>query len=251
MPDLVEQTHDLLETLDDASVDALTEIEAASLIESLREVVRRHDHRYYVEDTPLIPDAEYDRLYQALEQLEEAFPSLRAEDSPTQRVGGDPIDAFEKHEHPRPLLSLSNAFDEGDLRDWYDRCQRLLRSRFGDVEPTLVAELKIDGLAVALTYEDGALEVAATRGNGQVGENITHNIRTVHRIPLRIPAGGQTDRPAPDRIEVRGEVFMRKTEFDTYDTDWNSEAYMTVSGQNSNNSVRVPNSFMKAVVRMC
>ncbi|MFP4229256.1 MAG: NAD-dependent DNA ligase LigA [Salinivenus sp.] len=214
MTDLIEKTHALLDTLDEASLEDLTEIEAASLIESLREVVRRHDHHYYVEDNPLVPDAEYDRLYRALERLEEAFPALRTEDSPTQRVGGDPIDAFDKHEHPRPLLSLSNAFDAGDLRDWYDRCQRLLRGRFGDVDPTLVAELKIDGLAVALTYEEGTLEVAATRGDGQVGEDITHNIRTVHRIPLHIPAGGETHRPVPDRIEVRGEVFMRKSEFE-------------------------------------
>ena len=214
MPDLVEKTHDLLETLEGRPLTSLEHEEAAPLVDALRAVVRRHDHRYYVEDNPIIPDAEYDRLYRALKTLETEFPALRTHDSPTQRVGGEPIDAFEKHEHPEPLLSLSNAFDEGDLRDWYDRCQRLLKDRYGAVEPSLVAELKIDGLAVALTYEQGRLAVAATRGNGSVGENITHNIRTVHRIPLRIPAGEDNGRQPPERIEVRGEVFMRKSEFE-------------------------------------
>ena len=214
MTDLVETTHDLLEALEGRSVETLTEEEAAPLIETLRAVVRRHDHRYYVEDNPIIPDAEYDRLYRALQTLEAEFPGLQTDDSPTQRVGGEPIDAFDKHEHPEPLLSLSNAFNEEDLRDWYDRCQRLLKPEYGAVEPALVAELKIDGLAVALTYEQGRLAVAATRGNGSVGENITHNIRTVHRIPLRIPAGVDNGQQPPERIEVRGEVFMRKSEFD-------------------------------------
>ncbi len=214
MTDLVEKTHDLLEALEERPPTARTKEEAAPLVDTLRAVVRRHDHRYYVEDTPVIPDAEYDRLYRALETLEAEFPALQTPDSPTQRVGGEPIDAFEKHEHPEPLLSLSNAFDEGDLRDWYERCQRRLADRYGAVDPTLVAELKIDGLAVALTYEQGQLAVAATRGNGSVGENITHNIRTVHRIPLRIPAGADNGPQPPERIEVRGEVFMRKSEFE-------------------------------------
>lgn len=214
MTNLVEKTHELLNNLDGHDLSDLPLSEAEPLVERLRTVVRQHDHRYYVEDQPLIPDAEYDRLYRGLQTLEEAFPSLRSEDSPTQRVGGAPIDSFEKHEHPEPLLSLSNAFDGQDLRDWYDRCQRMLEGAFGAVEPRLVAELKIDGLAVALTYEEGQLQVAATRGDGQVGENITHNIRTVHRIPLRIPAGTANGRQAPKRIEVRGEVFMRKSEFE-------------------------------------
>ena len=223
MTDLVEQTHALLDVLKDQSPASLSEEEARPLVDTLRTIVRRHDHRYYVEDAPLIPDAEYDRLHRALEALEEQFPALQTADSPTQRVGGEPIDAFEKHEHPEPLLSLSNAFDGGDLRDWYDRCQRLLKNRFGAVEPSLVAELKIDGLAVALTYEDGQLAVAATRGNGSVGENITHNIRTVHRIPLRIPTGANNGRPPPQRIEVRGEVFMRKSEFEALNDRLRSE----------------------------
>ncbi len=211
---LLETTRDLQEDLDGLDPDSLSREEAASLVERLREVVRGHDHRYYVQDDPLIADAEYDRLYRHLQTLERTFPSLQSPDSPTQRVGGEPIDDFEKHRHPEPLLSLSNAFDRTELREWYERCQRGLSDRFGAVEPALVAELKIDGVAMALTYEEGRLSVAATRGDGTVGEDVTHNIRTVHRIPLRIPAGSENGRPCPEHIEVRGEVFMRKSEFE-------------------------------------
>jgi DNA ligase (NAD+) len=186
---------------------------SADLVASLREVVRKHARRYYVDDDPVVSDAEYDRLFRALQTLEDAFPDLRSPTSPTQRVGGVPIDAFEKHEHPKPLLSLSNAFDGAELREWYARCQRQLADAFGTTEPAVVAELKIDGLAVALTYDHGTLEVAATRGDGETGEDITHNIRTVPRIPLRLPAGEHAPSP-PERMEVRGEVFMRKSEFD-------------------------------------
>ena len=201
---LIEETRDLLKSLDDLRVDTLSADEAQPLVERLREVVRQHDHRYYVKDDPLITDPEYDRLYQRLKELEDAFPALKTPDSPTQRVGGEPIDAFDKHEHPEPLLSLSNAFDADELREWYERCQRGLNDRFGEVEPAVTAELKIDGVAMALTYQDGQLEVAATRGNGTVGEDVTHNIRTVQRIPLRIPVAGDNGRSPPQRIEVRG-----------------------------------------------
>jgi DNA ligase (NAD+) len=211
---LLEKTRELQEALDGVEPAALADEEAASLVRRLREVVRGHDHRYYVQDDPLIADAEYDRLYRHLRDLERAFPELQSLDSPTQRVGGEPIDDFDKHTHPEPLLSLSNAFDRTELREWYERCQRGLAERFGEVEPDLVAELKIDGVAMALTYEDGRLSVAATRGDGTVGEDVTHNIRTVHRIPLRLPAGSENGRTPPDHIEVRGEVFMRKSEFE-------------------------------------
>jgi DNA ligase (NAD+) len=213
---LVEDTRELQVSLSGLLVDELSVEDARPLVERLRSVVRQHDHQYYVEDNPVIADAEYDRLYRRLKELEDAFPALRTPDSPTQRVGGEPIDDFEKHEHPEPLLSLSNAFDGTELREWYERCQRGLRDRFGTVEPAVVAELKIDGVAMALTYEEGQLTVAATRGNGVVGEDVTHNIRTVHRIPLRIPVGGANGQAPPGRIEVRGEVFMRKSEFDAF-----------------------------------
>lgn len=213
--DLIDRTRALLDTFSEGeAVDAddLHAEEASEQIDVLREVIRRHDHLYYVQDDPVITDAEYDALYRVLEGLEAAFPEFVTPDSPTQRVGGRPIDEFEKHEHPEALLSLSNAFDEGELRDWYDRCRRGLAESYGEVEPAVVAELKIDGLAVALTYEDGRLSVAATRGNGRIGENITHNVRTIHRIPMVVPVEDGPD--APERIEVRGEVFMRKSEFE-------------------------------------
>ena len=211
---LIEETRSLQDDLETFAVDSLSTATAHTLAERLRSVIRRHDHRYYVEDDPLIADAEYDRLYRTLKDLEAEFPEVRTADSPTRRVGGEPIDEFQKHEHPEPLLSLSNAFDRTELREWYERCQRGLADRFGAVEPAVVAELKIDGVAIALTYEDGELSVAATRGDGSVGEDVTHNIRTVHRIPLRIPVAPEEGETPPERVEVRGEVFMRKSEFD-------------------------------------
>ena len=213
--DLVDASTELLDALDERNLESMSREEARRLIERLREVIRHHDHRYYVLDAPVITDAEYDALYAQLEQFEAAFPELVTPDSPTQRVGGEPIDAFERVEHPEQLLSLGNAFDADALREWYARCQRGLASAFGEeMAPALTAELKIDGLAVALTYETGRLVRGATRGNGRVGEDITHNIRTIRRIPLQIPVGADNGRTPPDRIEVRGEVFMRKSEFE-------------------------------------
>jgi len=215
---LLDETRTLLDRLSSVDVDRLCHEDAEDLISALRSVVRQHDHRYYVQDDPILPDAEYDRLYRALQRLERAFPALVTEDSPTQRVGDAPIEAFDKREHPEPMLSLSNAFDADGLREWYARCQRGLADAYGAVEPAVVAELKIDGLAVALTYDNGQLDVAATRGNGEVGEDITHNIRTVHRIPLRVPPDGANNAAPPQHMEVRGEVFMRKSEFEALNT---------------------------------
>ncbi|RMH69251.1 MAG: NAD-dependent DNA ligase LigA, partial [Bacteroidetes bacterium] len=210
---LVDETQDLLAVLDERPPDAWSEDDAGPMAERLRHVLRAHNHRYYVLDDPLIADAEYDRLMGALRRLEERFPALQTPDSPTLRVGGTPLDRFEKVRHPQPLLSLSNAFTPDDLRAWYERCLRGLRPVHGeDVTPALIAELKIDGLAVALTYEGGRLTVGATRGDGQVGENITRNIQTIRAIPLRIPVGDGPE--APERLEVRGEVYLRKSAFE-------------------------------------
>jgi DNA ligase (NAD+) len=212
--DLVDASTALRNTLAERDLDAMDFDGAKPLVEQLRAIIRQHDHRYYVLDAPVITDAEYDALYTQLERLEQQFPELATADSPTQRVGGEPIDAFEKVEHPEQLLSLGNAFDADALRAWYERCQRGLAAAYGsNVSPDLTAELKIDGLAVALTYEDGHLIRGATRGNGRVGEDITHNIRTIRRIPLRIPVERSNGHTPPDRVEVRGEVFMRKSEF--------------------------------------
>jgi DNA ligase (NAD+) len=228
---LVADTEALLRRLDEGVLDEITEEDARPLVEQLAALLRGHGHRYYVLDAPVIADAEYDRLFRALQSLEARFPDLAAPDSPTRRVGGAPLDAFSKVRHPVPLLSLGNAFDADELRAWYDRVQRGLAERFGDVAPALVVEPKIDGLALALTYTDGRLSLGATRGNGRVGEDVTEHTRTVRAIPLRIPPPASDepsapaatlfdpppasdDRAAPTRIEVRGEAYMAKSTFE-------------------------------------
>jgi len=213
----MERTRALLRQLDQNGVPHADAEEAAALARQLREVVRFHDRKYYVEDAPVITDPEYDRLFHALRALEETHPELQTPESPTQRVGGEPLDAFEKVAHPEPLLSLSNAFDGQDLRDWYTRCRQGLADRLADDEPLRMStEVKLDGLAVALTYEEGRLAVAATRGDGQVGENITRNARTIRTVPLRLTAPSGEGPPLPERLEVRGEVFMRRSQFDAF-----------------------------------
>ncbi len=211
---LVEVSHEVRSAIQETPVEALSIEEAEAQAERLRALVRAHAHRYYVLDDPLLPDAEYDALYRRLEAIEERFPETRTPDSPTHRVGGAPLEAFEKVRHPERLLSLQNAFDAEEVRAWYERCQRGLRDGFGeDVQPALAAELKIDGLAVALTYEDGRLALGATRGNGRTGEDVTKNLRTNRAIPLRIPVE-KSGPEAPDKVEVRGEVFIRKSDFE-------------------------------------
>jgi DNA ligase (NAD+) len=177
--------------------------EAKQKINKLRELLNYHNHRYYVLDSPEISDAEYDKLMRELKQLEDAHPELITPDSPTQRIGAAPVTAFGVVEHPQPLLSLANAFSDEELDAWYKRASNLLGGRKTD----LVCELKIDGLAVALTYVNGLLEVGATRGDGFRGENITQNLRTIKSIPLSVP------KEAPRRFEVRGEVYLPKTGF--------------------------------------
>ncbi len=172
-------------------------------INKLRELLNYHNHRYYVLDSPEISDEEYDNLMRQLKQLEDEHPELITPDSPTQRVGAEPVAAFGIVEHPQPLLSLANAFSDAELDAWYRRVSNLLAGR----EPDLVCELKMDGLAVALTYVNGLLEVGATRGDGFRGENITRNLRTINSIPLSVP------KEAPPRFEVRGEVYLSKAGF--------------------------------------
>ena len=169
----------------------------------LRELINHHNYRYYILDSPEISDAEYDKLMLELKQLEEAHPELITRDSPTQRVGAAPVEAFGVVEHPQPLLSLANAFSNEEIEAWYRRTSNIL----GEQEPDFVCELKIDGLAVALTYVDGLLEVGATRGDGDRGENITQNLRTIKSIPLSVPE------EAPPRFEVRGEVYLSRAGF--------------------------------------
>jgi len=172
-------------------------------IAKLRAQINHHNYRYYVLDSPEISDAGYDELMRELKQLEEEYPQLVTPDSPTQRVGAAPVEAFGIVEHPLPLLSLGNAFSGDELTAWYVRVSKLI----GGERPGFVCEHKIDGLAVALTYVNGQLATGATRGDGVRGENITQNLRTIRSIPLSV------NREAPARFEVRGEVFLPKEGF--------------------------------------
>jgi len=177
----------------------MSDIEAAKKrIAELRDRINYHNHRYHVLDSPEISDAEYDALMVELKKLEQAHPDLISPDSPTQRVGAEPVSAFGVVVHPRPLLSLANAFSDEDLDAWYKR----LTGHVPGQDIDFVCELKIDGLAVALTYEDHIFTVGATRGNGYQGENITQNLRTIRSIPLSVGA------QAPQRFEVRGEAYL-------------------------------------------
>lgn len=173
-------------------------------VEQLRREIEFHNRRYHQLDDPLIADAEYDRLVRELIELEDAHPELRRDDSPTQRVGAPPVQAFAEVLHPAPMLSLENAFSEADLYEFGKRVSQKL----GHDDLIWVVEPKLDGLAVSLTYEQGLLVRAATRGDGQTGEDITANIRTIRAIPLRLTGAGW-----PERFEARGEVFMPKSGF--------------------------------------
>lgn len=174
--------------------------QARKRVESLKELLNRYAYEYYVLDKPTVPDAEYDEKLAELRKLEEQFPELITNDSPTQRVGGEPLEGFKKVEHRIPMLSLSNAFNEQDLRDFARRA-----SQGTDQPLSFVCELKIDGLAISLTYEDGKLVRGATRGDGTTGEDITSNLRTIKSIPLSIKE--------KRKIEVRGECYMPHKSF--------------------------------------
>jgi DNA ligase (NAD+) len=175
--------------------------------QELREQLEYHAHRYYVLDDPVIGDDEYDRLLDELRELEREHPELRTPDSPTQRVGGEPVGRLEKVEHLEPMLSLGNVRSEEELRAWVERMRNHL-AREGISAPSFsfVVEPKIDGLAISLVYRDGVLVRGATRGNGEVGEDVTHNLRTIGAIPLHVA-------DAPPLLEVRGEVYMSLHDF--------------------------------------
>ena len=175
----------------------------------LREELTEHGRRYYVLDDPSITDDRYDRLLDELRAIEAAHPELLTPDSPTQRVGGEPVSALRKVTHRQPMLSLANARSEEELRAWIERMRNhLAREGIEDPEFQYVAEPKIDGLAISLVYRDGVLETGATRGNGEVGEDVTHNLRTISTIPLRIEGDD-----VPALLEVRGEVYMSLADF--------------------------------------
>jgi DNA ligase (NAD+) len=180
---------------------------AAARAADLRERLEQASHEYYVLDKPTLSDLEYDQLFRELQALERDHPTLRTPDSPTQRVGAPPQSALPKHTHLVGMLSLGNAFDEGELAEWDERVRRLVGS---DVDRDgYSAELKIDGAAVSLTYEEGVLVMGATRGNGTIGEDVTPNLRTIREIPLRLKGRG-----FPRRMEIRGEVYIPFSAFE-------------------------------------
>ncbi|MCM3789804.1 NAD-dependent DNA ligase LigA [Domibacillus indicus] len=174
---------------------------AEQRVKELHDTLNKYSYEYYVMDQPSVPDSEYDRLLKELNDIEAQFPQLQTPDSPTQRVGGAVLDAFQKVRHDTPMLSLGNAFNEEDLRDFDRRVHQLV----GHADYSYVCELKIDGLAVALKYENGMFVQGATRGDGTTGEDITANLKTIHSIPLRLSE--------PLTMEVRGEAFMPKQSF--------------------------------------
>lgn len=176
--------------------------EARRKVEELRREIEKYDYYYYVLDSPLITDEEYDALYRQLLELEKRFPELVTPDSPTQRVGGRPRDEFRKVVHEVPMLSMDDVFSIEELRNFVNRVYKILER-----EVDFTAELKIDGVAVALVYEDGRFVLGATRGDGRTGEDVTDNLRTIKSLPLRLRE------PIPGRLEVRGEVYMTKEDF--------------------------------------
>ncbi|HEX8053350.1 MAG TPA: NAD-dependent DNA ligase LigA, partial [Thermoleophilaceae bacterium] len=170
----------------------------------LRRVIEQHNHSYYVLDEPTVGDDEYDSLLNELRQLEAEHPELRTPDSPTQRVGAKPLDKFEPVRHLQPMLSLANARNEEELRAWDARVRKLAGEEAPEI--TYGTEPKIDGLAISLVYENGLFVRGATRGDGEIGEDVTQNLRTIKEIPLRIP-------DAPPLVEVRGEVYLPRSAF--------------------------------------
>ncbi len=197
---------------------ASSESDVSARVEALRREIDRHDHLYHVLDSPEISDFEFDKLMRELRDFEEQHPDIVTPDSPTQRVGGDPVESFQQVTHRRPMLSLGNAFEDDDLIAWHARVAGLLELE--DFE--MVCELKYDGLAVALTYEQGVLVRGTTRGNALVGEDVTANLRTIKSIPQRLRGSN-----VPSVIEVRGEVYFPKSKFDAFNAQREADGLAT------------------------
>ncbi|MGR6034446.1 MAG: NAD-dependent DNA ligase LigA [Candidatus Nitrosoglobus sp.] len=185
-------------------------VEARQRVQALHTLIDEYNYAYYVLDSPRIPDVEYDRLMRELQSLELKYPELITRESPTQRVGSEPLKILGEVKHIIPMLSLANAFSEGELADF----DRRVRERLDVEQVSYAAEPKLDGLAVSLLYQDGVLVQGATRGDGVTGENVTHNIRTIPTVPLRLRGRG-----IPSLLEVRGEVYMPKAEFERFNQE--------------------------------
>jgi len=186
------------------NIDKLSEAEAGEEIEALQEGIDYHDYRYYVQNEPQISDALYDRLFERLQKLEEKFPKFRSSTSPTRRVGAEPVHELERVAHAAPMLSLNAVLEQAGAEDFDDFVQRNL----GD-DVDYVLEPKFDGLSVELVYEDGVFKYGATRGNGEEGEDISENLKTVHTVPMKLRKMKDT----PGFLSVRGEIFMTKKGF--------------------------------------
>ena len=193
------------QSLADVSVDALTPEQAEAELARLAKTILHHDSLYHGQDAPQISDADYDALKRRNLAIEQRFPDLVREDSPSQRVGYQALEKFEKITHSIPMLSLGNAFSDEDVADFWDRIVKFLKL---DFRPALTAEPKIDGLSLSLRYEAGRLVSAGTRGDGVTGENVTLNAKTIADIPTRLSGDN-----IPDVVEIRGEVYMTKEAF--------------------------------------
>ena len=221
---------DLPDLPSEEDIESLSREEAEELAEELREEVRRHDRLYYVQNDPEISDEQYDRLYETLEAVEEAFPDLVAPDSPTRRVGAEPLDSFPTVEHAAPMLSLDATRKSSEVERFHDRVKKAEEETGVGDGPRYLLEPKLDGASVELVYEEGVLSRAATRGNGQEGEGITENIRTIGSAPLKLRGAhggssgegkgrgtgdgdGSEPTPVPDFLSVRGEVLMYLSDF--------------------------------------
>jgi len=183
----------------------MTPAQAKARHAELSDEIRRHDHAYYVEAKPIITDREYDRLYKELIDLEKQFPTLVTPDSPSQRVGGQPLGKFETSQHLAPMMSLDNTYSQAEVRQFVERVQKLLPGE----KLEWVVEPKVDGVAINLRYENGVFSVGATRGDGTTGDDITANLKTIRSIPLRL----QPSRDRPRLMEARGEVYFPKEAF--------------------------------------
>lgn len=204
---VMSQQDDLFSAADPAAVSVSEQSKAAQRAEVLRNQLNDYNHQYYVLDNPTVPDAEYDRLLRELQAIEREHPKLKTPDSPTQKVGAMPLSAFEQVAHEMAMLSLDNAMNAEEFADFYARVQKQLNTS-DDIE--FACEPKLDGAAVSILYENGVLVRAATRGDGQTGENITQNVRTIKNVPLKLVGD------YPERVEVRGEVYMPLDGFDAY-----------------------------------
>ncbi len=216
-------------------------------VAALREQIRHHNYQYYVLDNPEISDAEYDRLLRELAELEAQHPELITPDSPTQRVGAAPAEEFESYRHRLPMLSLANCFSFEELRAFDARVKRML-GRPADEPVAYVTELKIDGLGVSLTYEEGVLVAGATRGDGTTGELVTQNLKTIRAVPLRLHG-----KSVPHLVEVRGEVYITHEEFERINTEREDrgEALFANPRNAAAGSLRQLNSQITASRRLC